>query len=207
MNKIKYIAAVLIAIAGLGFQQAKADSVTYTLGTGNDPALGSGPFGTVQVSLDSTGFIATVTFTAASGYLFVDGGAVAVNVNGPYTVSAYTVTPVTANPVTSDGSGQEDGFGTFNQVGSQANSSKGASTVTFTLTNTSGTPWAGAGQVLTANNDGWLVAAHIQIATGPSQGVTGFAAGPTQVPDGGTTVMLLGAALGGLGLMRRFVKR
>jgi protein with PEP-CTERM/exosortase system signal len=32
--------------------------------------------------------------------------------------------------------------------------------------------------------------------------------GPTcMVPDGGTTIMLLGAAVGGLGIARRFLKR
>src|SRR5215510_808415 len=37
-------------------------------------------------------------------------------------------------------------------------------------------------------------------------GYTLFGTGPTGVPDGGTTAMLLGAALGALGMARRFLK-
>ena len=38
------------------------------------------------------------------------------------------------------------------------------------------------------------------------EGWTLFSAGGQGVPDGGTTVMLLGAALGALGIARRFLK-
>ena len=198
MKKLKYIAPILIAVACLGLQQAKADSVTYMLTNGNSPSLGTGPFGTVTVSL--TGNTATITFTAAAGYLFVDGSAVDVNVNA----NSWTVANITSNgnPVSDSGSGNVDGFGIFNQTLSQQNASNGASLVPFTLTNTSGT-WASASQVLIANVDGWLVGAHLQIANG----FTGYAVGnTTTLPDGGTTVMLLGAALGALGMARRFIR-
>jgi VPDSG-CTERM exosortase interaction domain len=205
MNKIKYIAAALIAVAGLGLQHAKADTFSYTLTTGNDPSLGAGPFGTVLVNRTNSS-TATITFTAAAGYLFVDGGAVAVNVNAAsWTVSSFTVN-AGANPVTNSGSRSEDGFGIFNQTGSQANSSNGASSVSFTLTAAAGT-WASAANVLINNALGNAVAAHIQIASGPSQGVTGFVTGPgtPSVPDGGATVMLLGMAFGALGMVRRYL--
>jgi hypothetical protein len=84
MNKIKYIVPVLIAIACLGLQQAKADT-TYTLSQGNAAISGfAGPYATATVHLvDSTH--ATVTFTsntvAGNIYLLGDGGSVAVNVN------------------------------------------------------------------------------------------------------------------------------
>ena len=200
MKKLKYIAPILIliAVACLGLQQAKADSVTYMLTNANSPGLGTGPFGTVTVSL--TGNTATITFQAAAGYLFVDGQAVDVNVNA----TSWTVANITSNgdPVSDTGAHNVDGFGSFNQTLSQANSSNGASLVTFTLTNTSGT-WASASQVLIANVDGWLVGAHLQIANG----FTGYAVGnTTTLPDGGTTVMLLGAALGALGMARRFLR-
>jgi VPDSG-CTERM motif len=203
MKKLKYIAPLLIAVACLGFQQAKADTVNYSLGTANDPALGGGPFGNVLVNLTAPN-TATITFTAAVGYLFVNGGAVAVNVNATsWTVSAFTVNPG-ATAVTDSGARNEDGFGSFNQTGSQQNANNGASLVTFTLTN-SGT-WASAANVLAFNENNWLVAAHIFLVG--SNGITGFAAGPAggTIPDGGTTVMLLGAALGALGMARRFIK-
>src|SRR2546430_17707944 len=141
MKKLKYLAPILTAVACLGLQQAKADVVSYALATGNDPSLGTGPFGTVTVSL--TGGVATITFTAASGYLFVDGSAVAVNVNA----SSWTVGNITSNgnPVSDSGSGNVDGFGSFNQTLSQQNASNGASVISFTLT---GGMWASASQVL-----------------------------------------------------------
>jgi hypothetical protein len=202
MKKLKYIAPILIAVACLGFQQAKADFVDYTLATSNSPGtLGAGPFGTVHVDL--TAGVATITFLAAPGYLFVDGGSVAVNVNA----SSWTIGNFTSNGETvfNDGSGNEDGFGSFNQKVSMQDSSNGASIISFTLTNGSGT-WLNAASVLAFNVNHWLVAAHIQIQNGT--GNTGFAAGPGggTVPDGGTTVMLLGAALGALGMARRFLR-
>ena len=202
MKKLKYIAPILIAVACLGLQHAKADTIDYTLVTSNSPGtLGAGPFGTVHVDL--TAGVATITFTAQSGYLFVDGGSVAVNVNA----SAWTIGNFKSNgePVSSDGAGNEDGFGSFNQKVSQQNASNGASIISFVLTNTSGT-WLSAANVLKFNAQNWLIAAHIQIQNGT--GYTGFAAGPGggSVPDGGTTVMLLGAALGALGMARRFLR-
>lgn len=200
MKKLKYIAPILIAVACLGFQQAKADQVNYTLTNANDSGLGTGPYGTVNVNLTAPN-MATITFTAASGYLFVDGGSVAVNVNS----NAWTIGTFNSNgdPVFDAGVGNEDGFGSFNQKVSMQNSSNGASIISFVLTNISGI-WLSAANVLAFNAQNWLVAAHIQIATG----LTGFAAGPNggqQVPDGGTTVMLLGAALGALGMARRYL--
>ena len=202
MKKLKYIAPILIAVACLGLQHAKANQVNYTLTTANDSGLGTGPFGTVNVNLTNS-TTATITFTAASGYLFVDGGSVAVNVNAA--ANGWTIGNFfsNGNPVSGDGAGNEDGFGSFNQKVSMQNSSNGASIISFVLTNTSGM-WLGAANVLAFNGQNWKVAAHIQIATG----LTGFAAGPSggSVPDGGTTVMLLGAALGALGMARRFLR-
>jgi len=203
MKKLKYIAPILIAVACLGLQHAKAGTIDYTLVTSNSPGtLGAGPFGTVHVDL-KTSTMAKITFTAPSGYLFVDGGSVAVNVNA----SSWTIGSFQSNgePVSSDGSGNEDGFGNFNQKVSMQDSSNGASIISFTLTNGSGT-WLTAANVLAFNLQNWLIAAHIQIQNGT--GNTGFAAGPGggSVPDGGTTVMLLGAALGALGMARRFLR-
>jgi hypothetical protein len=205
MKKLKYIAPILVAVACLGVQHAKADTVNYTLTTSNSPGtLGTGPFGNVNVNLTSS-TTATITFTAQSGYLFVDGGSVAVNVKA----NAWTIGNFTSNgeAVSGDGAGNEDGFGSFNQKVSMQDSSNGASIISFVLTNTSGT-WLSAANVLALNGNNWLVAAHIQIQNGT--GNTGFAAGPGGnggfVPDGGTTVMLLGAALGALGMARRFLR-
>lgn len=59
----------------------------------------------------------------------------------------------------------------------------------------------------------WNISGLTGVLTIPAQGPLGhdlsgwILFGPTgTVPDGGTTVMLLGAALGGLGMVRRFLK-
>jgi hypothetical protein len=226
MNKLKYIGAVLIALAGLGLQQAKADTI-YTISVGNTALTSAGftgPYATVDVHLVSS-TVATVTFTGLtqtiSGttyqYLFGDSGSVAVNVNA----STWTITSIsgtnsgtgfTPGAFSNGGSGNEDGFGVMNQQVTDFDGyTHSANVVTFTLTNTSGT-WATSGSVLIANANGSIVAAHIFVATSPANAsnsalVTGFAAngGAVNTPDGGTTVMLLGAALGALGMARRFL--
>jgi hypothetical protein len=224
MTKIKYIVPVLIAIACLGLQQAKADT-TYTLSVGNtgiNPPF-TGPYATATVHLvNST--TATVTFTSLtqtiSGttyiYLFGDGSSVAVNVHAKsWTLAGITGsnagTGFTPGPYSNSGSGNVDGFGVLNQrITSFDGFTHSSDIISFTLTNTSGT-WASSGSVLTANAQGAVVAAHIFVTTSPANAsnsalATGFAAnGGAQVPDGGTTVMLLGVALGVLGMARRYV--
>jgi len=202
MKKLKYIAPILIAVACLGLQQAKADTITYNLTVANTSTLGAGPFGSVLVDRTST-TTATITFTAASGYLFVDGSAVDVNVNGTFTATGFTASPGEA--VSFSGAKNVDGFGSFNDTNSEMDASNGDTTVSFTLTATGSTSWATAGSVLIANSNGALVAAHVFLVG--SNGVTGFVSngGAVNTPDGGTTVMLLGAALGALGVARRFL--
>jgi hypothetical protein len=218
MNKIKYIAAVLMAIAGFGLQQA--DAFTSQLNVGNTAISGfTGPYGTVTITLvNST--TATVTFTsntvAGNIYLFGDGSSVALNVNATtFSVSGISGsnagTGFTPGPYTLAGAGNVDGFGSFNlRINSFDGFTHSSDTITFTLTNTSGT-WASAADVLAFNADGFDAAAHIFVTTSPANAangaiVTGFAGeGPGSVPDGGTTVMLLGAALGALGMARRFL--
>src|SRR6185312_12548503 len=94
MKKLKYIPPVLIAIACLGLQQANAIT-TYSLSAGNSAISGyPAPYGSASVSL--VGNTATITFTAANTasyqYLFGNGGSVAVNVNGAFTLGAITGT-------------------------------------------------------------------------------------------------------------------
>src|SRR5215470_1772052 len=94
MNKIKYIAAVVIGIAALGFQ-AKADDFNFNLTSVNIGGF-SGPFIHVDVNrTDSTH--ATITFTSLtnSGNIYLMGGqgAVGVNVNATvFGLSAATGT-------------------------------------------------------------------------------------------------------------------
>ena len=225
MNKVRYIAAVLIAITGFGLQ--RADAIQYTLSSGNSALTDAGftgPYATVDVNLvNST--TATVTFNSLTQtiggntyvYLMADGSSGAVNVNaGSWSISGISGSnsyPGFNSPqLTNDGSQNVDGFGVMNQTVDNFDGFSYAMThLTFTLTNTSGT-WANAGAVLIANLQGALAAAHIfvaQLVNGQLVNVmvTGFAAngGAVNTPDGGTTVMLLGAALGALGMVRRYL--
>jgi hypothetical protein len=228
MNKIKYIAAVLIGIAAFGLQQVKADTFTYDLDSPNTAITPyPGPYGTVQVNLTSSN-TATITFTYGSSggftYLGIDSGIAGVNVNataGTWTIGGFTWTSAStvypgggfaAQPGLSDsGAANEDGFGSFNQTVDGFDGTDHAVTqLSFTLTRTSGT-WASASSVLTGNANGFLVGAHIVVFASDNvvngfQLATGYVANNNQVPDGGTTVMLLGAALGALGMARRFLR-
>jgi hypothetical protein len=220
MDKIRYIAALLIAVACVGLQQAKADSISFNLSVGNS-AISSYPGPYVSVTVNRTSSTsATITFTSltASGnaYLMGDGASVAVNVNA----TSWTLGTITGSntgigfspgPYSNGGSGNVDGFGVLNQtINSFDGFTHSSSTIRFTLTNTSGN-WLTAASVLVANANGAMAAAHIFVTRLPVNAAngavcTGFAAnGGAGVPDGGTTVMLLGAALGALAVVRRYL--
>src|SRR5436190_2685859 len=206
MKKLKYIAPVLIALVGLGLQQAKADIYSFDLATGNAAISGfPGPYANVSIDLTSSN-TATITMTAYAGFLIGGGQAADFNVNA----SSWSISNLAFNGTgaVSDGqSNNADGFGSFNQTFDAFDGFTNAGTLlTFTLTGGAGTNWLSALQVLIANASGWLAAAHIFVIANSSV-VTGFAAGNGgSVPDGGTTVMLLVAALGALGIARRFLR-
>lgn len=204
----------LLLLLTLGAPLASADTFTSTINTGNSGLSGyPGPYGTVAIDLTSS-TTATVTFTTNSPYLMGDGGSAALNVNA----TTFTATGImgtnagtgfTPGPF-STASGNEDGFGNFNlQINSFDGFTHASDTITFTLTDTSGT-WSSAADVLIANALGNDAGIHVFVcATTPcnasqNTGVTGFAAEPSgSVPDGGMTLMLLGGALVGLETLRR----
>jgi len=224
MGKIEYIAALLIAVACVGLQQAKADTFTFNLSQGNPTISGyTGSYATATVNrTDSTH--ATITFTSLTTggniYLMGDRASVAVNVNAvSWTLGTIkgsnSGTRFTPGPYSNGGSADVDGFGVLNQtINSFDGFMHSSSTISLTLTNTSGT-WSNAVHVLAANAQGAFAAAHIFVHTFAAASpnahnealATGFAGngGGPQVPDGGTTVMLLGAALGALGIARRYL--
>lgn len=220
-HKIKYSAAGLVAIAGFSLQQAKADTSSFNLSVGNSAISPTYPGPYVSVTVNRTSStVATITFTSltASGnaYLMGDGGSVAVNVNATsWTLGTITGsnmgTGFSPGPYSNSGSGNEDGFGVFNQtITSFDGFTHSSSTIRFALTNTSGS-WLTAASVLVANANGAMAAAHIFVTRIPVNAAngaicTGYAAnGGAGVPDGGTTVILLGAALGALGAVRRYL--
>src|SRR5215469_8194215 len=158
MKKIKYLAAALIAVAGLNLHQVKADTFSFDLNQGNSSISGfTGPYATVMINLTSS-TTATITFTSLTNsgniYLMGDGGSVAVNVNASsWTLGTITGsnagTGFTPGPYSDGGAGNEDGFGSFNQtIDTFDGYTHSSDTVSFMLTNTSGT-WSSAANVLT----------------------------------------------------------
>src|SRR5262249_48209621 len=155
---------------------------------------------------------ATITFTAATPgptntFLFGDGGSVAVNVNATsWTLGTITGsnagTGFTPGPYSDGGSGNEDGFGSFNQtIDSFDGYGNSSSQVVFSLTNTSGS-WANDASVLTANSQGNTVAAHIFVTTTPANAgsnggsalATGFASNGTPAAPEPSTMAIAGLA-------------
>jgi hypothetical protein len=199
MKKLKYLAAILIGIAGFGLQQAKADfHSTLNVGPNNT----TGNFGTVTVSL--SGQTATITFQAntANDFHFIDHNAVSVQVNS----SSFSFAIVNDTAFSSFEQGNNvNGFGTFNlNINNTDGWADRVDTISFTVTNTSGTLWNSASDVLVLNSSGFDAAAHVATQGGS---LTFFVAENGQgVPDGGATVMLLGAAFGALGIVRRYLK-
>jgi hypothetical protein len=188
MNKLKYLAAVLIAVAGMGLQQAQAHLLDPTQFELASP-IGSGT--DENTYLQNNGFL-----PATSQYLgkFNRGNPNPVPENGAINISQYvTITVVngstwniswnlTGSGFTLDGVLIKDGVsGPGNQLyrfyGVSADETLiGSGTVTF--------------------DNPVKNISHITFFGSPG-GVT--------VPDGGTTVMLLGAALSVLGMARRFL--
>jgi hypothetical protein len=204
--KISTIGLGSLCALALTLQVAKANSIVdYSLNALNIPNY-TGPYGQVEVNLISS-TAATVTFTGLNGYQFVDGSSAALSVNA----SSFNFTVPAGFSVGHPLPGNVDGWGSFNLILDEGNSSNPVGTITFNVTNVSGSWGSDAHNVLSLNGvNGYFAAAHIITPDGNS---TGYASsnveggGSPQVPDGGSTVALLGCALAGLGAVgRRFRK-
>jgi len=195
--KMRIPKLALGGLCAIAFAVQPAKAIQYTLTSPNAQLSSySGPYGTVDVQL--VGNTATITFTSLNGYLFGDGSSVGVNVNGSY-----------LNPtIISDGSPSQfkdwtsspppvDGRGDFSLILDNMDFSNPLSMISFSITGT----WANDASVLALNNNGFVAEAHVQAPN--SGGVTGYVGATDSVPDGGSTVALLGCGLAGIGMISR----
>jgi hypothetical protein len=224
MLKFRYLpilaGAAVLGIASLFASPARADLV-FDLGLGNSDISGfPGPYAQVDVHLvDSTH--ATITFTSLTNggniYLMGAVGSVAVNVNASsFTLGTITGsnagTGFTPGAFSNGGAGNVDGFGSFNQtINSFDGFTHTSDTISFTLTNTSGT-WADANSVLIKNADGQLAAAHIFVTSSPANAAngalaTGFAAVPAPLIGHGLLVLLAIAGVLAAGRLLESLKK
>jgi hypothetical protein len=185
LKKSTLSVAAVAATLVLSATSAFADVVIIDLNQNNLGIPGS--VGTVTVSLvNST--TATITFQAATGYRFIDGGALAINIPSTANYAFSNLSPAT---LSFGGSGNEDGMGSFTDTWNLPNASPANSQATMSLTVTDvGGAWASAANVLALNtpgaNGGGYAAAHIGVCDIPSCGTgfqfgnTGYGAGNTQ---------------------------
>jgi hypothetical protein len=208
----------LSILAGLG--QA---GTSWNLSIGNSAISGyTGPYVNVMITLnDSTDatLVFTSDVTAPNIYLFGGNDAVGINVNATsWTIGSLagsnSGTGFTAPTLSApSGSKNMDGFGTFNQIISESDGyTSSMSTLSFTITNTSGS-WTSASNVLTENSNLADAAAHIFVTTSPANAsnmalATGYAGGNiaggeiTLTPEP-LTLFLSGSGLLLFGLLRR----
>jgi hypothetical protein len=204
------VAQLLVAVVGvlLSVSPTFADMITFGIYTANVPGF-TGPYATVNINRTSS-TMATVTFTSDTngGYIYLMGGmgAVALNVNGSFAVGPVTETQLAGftAPSISIGSGNEDGFGSFNLLVTNSDGfTRSATSISFTLTKSSGS-WSSALDVLTPNSHVAEAGIHAFACAEPgcSPSSTGPDGGPiptfftAHIPEP-STLMLLGSGLVG----------
>jgi hypothetical protein len=203
LDRLSKAALFLLLVLGLGATPALADSISYSLSTGNPDLTNNGftgPYGTVTVNLtDSTH--ATITFTnatqtiAGQTFTYYFGGTNAANINVNASVFAVSSPPSesggpkgtpTWDSTSIGSSASVSQFGKFNvQLNNKGGFKESASTISFMVEDLSGT-WASADQVLINNSKGYAMSAHIFVANpdGTNTGVTGFAGNQQGTPGG-----------------------
>jgi hypothetical protein len=202
-QKMTRLIAVIILAVGISVLGPSPASADILINLGNAAISGyTGPYASVLVTL--TGQTATFTFTSLTNsgniYLLGGEGSLALNLNATsWTLGTFTGsnagTGFSPGAYSNTGTGNEDGFGLFNQtIKSFDGFSHSADTIVFTVENNSSTQWGTAADVLTPNAGGYEVGAHIFVTSSPANAfngalATGYAVNGT-VPEPATLVFL-----------------
>ena len=184
MNKLKYITVILIAVGGLGLQQAQAHLLDPVQFTTNSP-IGSG-------TDENTFLQGQNLLPGTSQFLgkFEDNGFE----NGAINISQFvTINQVSGNTWEITWNLTGSGF-TLDGVLIKDGRIQGAGELYRFYGVSADEALIGSGTVTFDNPIRDI--SHISFFGSPGG----------QVPDGGATVMLLGAALGALGMVRRHLK-
>jgi hypothetical protein len=215
------IAASVAVALTFGAGNASADTLNYLLTTANLPGF-TGPYADVTVNR-ADGTHATITFQSLTNggytYLMGDGGSVGVNVNGAFSLGAITgsnsLSGFTAGPYTNAGSGNEDGFGSFNQrITSFDGWGHSSTEISLGISATGLNSWSSAARVLTPNNKDQFAAIHFFAcipngangctdASPGAQSITGFASGASVVPIPSAAWLFGSGLIGLVALVRR----
>jgi hypothetical protein len=214
-----FVASLALAFA-FAAGNASADTISYVLTAANLPGF-TGPYAEVTVNRTSS-TTAAITFDALhnGGYIYLMGasGSVGVNVSGTFALGTISgsnsLTGFTPGTWSNAGSGNEDGFGSFNlRITSFDGWTHSSTEISFGISATGTNSWASASQVLTGNNKNQIAAIHlfpcIPSGTGCASNspgatsITGFASRAVAVPIP-AAVWLFGSGLIGLiGIARR----
>lgn len=207
------VVSISMCLTSLAFASTCAGSDS-TLNVSEQTATGATngtTFGDVCVTLTDT-TTASITFTSASNYAFIDSSMTDVQVNASSFTLGSTITESPhAGQASDGGSGNVNGYGVFNQtINNMGGAENAETTVTFTLTNSSGT-WASAADVLTANASNFDAAAHVICLTGSGCEAAGdmgtpltfFVAENAPVPEPRFYALLLAGFIAAIGAIVR----
>jgi hypothetical protein len=185
MNKLKYLAAVLIAVAGMGLQQAQAH-----LGTGQQFSANLSGGGEAEAS-----YLSGHGYTDECCQFLGKQEDTGVFTNGAIDISQYvTITHTTGSTWHVEWNLNGSGFTLCGVLIKDGTSGIHGESIYSFFAMEGNEGLVGSGDVSFTGEFAGRGISHLS-----------FFGCEGGVPDGGTTVMLLGVALSGLGFMRRYL--